>query len=196
MSGFKEIQFPPKVSFGAVGGLSWLTVITGVESGQEQRQQVLAQPLGRWEVAHAARRQADYELVRAHFNNVRGRAYGFRFKDWTDYTVSAAESHLSDSDGSPTQKQLAKAYTFGSEIFYRKLTKIVAGTFVATGGSGLSLDYTNGILQYSSLPTSFSCEFDVPARYDTDEMRAETIDKGRDGFIIGWSSIPIVAIRV
>lgn len=196
MSGFKEIRFPERISFGAVGGAGWLTDVVTLESGYETRNQVLAQPRGRWEVSHAARMPDDYHRLRAFFQAVRGRAYGFRFKDWTDYTVATTESAFIDSLGSPTQKQLAKRYTFGSETFDRRLTKIVANTFSAVGGSGLSLNYDTGILSYSSLPTAFSCQFDVPVRFDVDEMRAETIDKSGDDLIIGWSSIPIVEVRI
>lgn len=193
---FKEIRFPERISFGAVGGAGWLTDVVTLESGFETRNQVLAQPRGRWEVSHAARMPAQYKLLRAFFNAVRGRTYGFRFKDWTDYEVTAGEAVLLDSLGSPTQKQLAKRYTFGSETFDRRLTKIVANTFTAVGGSGVTLDYDTGLLTYSSEPTAFSCEFDVPVRFDVDELRAETINKSGDDLIIGWSSIPLVEVRV
>lgn len=194
---FKEIQFPSRISLGAIGGSGWLTTIVDVESGYEQRNQVLAQPRGRWEVSHAARKAQEYNALRAFFNAVRGRAYGFRFKDWTDFTVSSHEGVFLTSLGSPSQLQLAKRYEFGGEYFDRRLSKIVAGTFVAVGGSGVSLDYNTGLLSYSSAPSGFSCEFDVPARFDTDSMQAETITPQPDGtLLIGWSNIPIKEIRV
>ena len=191
---FKEIQFPEAISYGAVGGLYWNTRIVENEGGYEFRDKLLLQPRGRWDVAHAARLPAAYEPLRAFFYVVGGQADGFRFKDHTDYTVTSAESVLVAIDA--THKQLAKRYQYGAETFDRKLTKIVASTFVPTAGSGLSLDYNTGILTFASAPSSFTCEFDVPARFGTDEMRAETITRSGNLLVIGWSSIPIVAIRV
>ena len=197
MAGFKEIRFPPEISFGAVGGLYWLTRVVETEGGRERRDQVLTQPRGAWDVAHDARHPEYYELLRNFFISVRGQAFGFRFKDWTDYRVAAGDSVLVNSSGSPTQKQLAKRYTFQGESFDRQLSKIVAGTFSPVGGSGLSLDYDSGILTYSVAPSAFTCEFDVPARLGTDELRAEIIDVSSHGdYIIGWKSIPIIAVRV
>jgi uncharacterized protein (TIGR02217 family) len=190
---FKEIQFPVSISRGAIGGLSWQTRVVESATGYEFRDGLLLQPRGRWEVAHAARLPAAYEPLRAFFNAVRGRLFGFRFKDWSDYIVATPESALVTIDA--THAQLAKRYTFGAETFDRKLSKIVAATFVPTGGSGLSLDYNTGILTFSTAPTSFTLQFDVPARFDTDEMRGEIIDRSGSQFIMGWSSIPIVAIR-
>ena len=194
MAGFKEIRIPDAISYGAIGGLNWLTRVVEVESGHEYRDQVLVQPRGRWDVSYAARLPAAYEPLRAFFNNVRGRAYGFRFKDWTDFAVASADSQLVAIDS--THKQLAKRYTSGAETFDRTLKKIVSGTFSATGGSGLSLDYNTGILTFSVAPSAFTCEFDVPARFDTDEMRAEAITRSGGSLVVGWSSIPIIAIRV
>ena len=194
MAGFKEIQFPSEISFGGVGGLYWNTRIVENEGGYEFRDQLLLQPRGRWDVAHAARMPDEAALLVAFFNNVRGRAYGFRFKDHTDFQVTTATSHLAGIDA--THAQLCKRYLFGAETFDRELKKIVTGTFVPTGGTGITLDYNTGIVTYASAPSSFACEFDVPARFDTDEMRREAITKSGGNLITGWSSIPIVAIRV
>lgn len=191
---FREKRFPPAISFGAQGGLMWQTVIAENAGGYEYRDGLLVQPRGRWEVAHAARTPDKYEPLQAFFNIMRGRLHGFRFRDWSDYTVDAAESALVTIDG--THAQLAKRYTFDGETFDRKLVKVVSGSFAGTGGSGLSLDYNTGILTYSSAPSAFTCQFDVPARFDTDEMRGEIIDRSGADFIMGWSSIPIIAIRV
>lgn len=193
----KEIQFPPRISFGAVGGLNWKTRVVELESGYEYRDALLVQPRGRWEISHLARLPAVYEQIRAFHAIVQGKRYTFRFKDWTDYTVSHSESAFVVAAGSPAQLQLAKRYSFGAEYFDRKLSKIVQGSFSAVGGTGLSLDYNTGLLSYSSAPTAFTCEFDVPVRFDTDELRAEIINKTKDGeLLMGCSSIPIVAVRV
>lgn len=193
---FKEIQFPPKISMGATGGLGWLTDIVTLQSGFEQRNQTLAQPRGRWTVSHSARLAEKFNPLLAFINVVRGQTHGFRFKDWTDYTVAAGEGVFIAIDS--THKQLAKRYTFGAETFDRIIRKPVTGSVTLTGGTGTSIDYTTGIVTFSGAPSSWVGEFDVPARFGTDDMSADIIDRnGPNGdLIVGWSGIPIIELRV
>lgn len=192
---FLEIRFPERISLGAIGGLIWPLRRVRNAGGYVFRDPLSLQPEGHWEVSHAVRRPAQYKPLRAFWMAVNGGAYGFRFKDWTDYTVDDNESALIPI--STGVAQIAKRYQFGAEYFDRELQKIVPGTFVPVGGSGLSLDYDTGILTYGSAPTSFSLEFDCPCIFGTDEMRAETITPKPDGsLLIGWSNIPIDLIRI
>lgn len=188
---FMDIQFPPLISFGAVGGPLFLTDVTVVASGDEVRNQNWAVERLSYEVSHAARLEKDWRPLQAFFRIVRGRAYSFRFKDWTDYVCLAGSGVFLDADvGSPLGKQMYKVYRYGGQTYYRKITKPVTGKIV-TDATGL--DYTTGI---ATSGTYWSGEFDVHARFDTDEMRAETIDKNNEkGLIVGWSSIPIIGVK-
>lgn len=193
---FKDIRFPDRYHlFGVQGGAGWETQVNEVDSGFEYRIALLAQPRGRWEISHEAMTRRDFEELQAFWMIVRGRAYGFRFKDWLDYQVTASTSAFVVIDS--THAQLAKRYTFGSETFDRKLRKIVASSFSATGGSGLSLDATTGILTHSGLPSSFACEFDVPVRFDMDESPQQIAQKkqGAGNFIVNWPGIQLREIR-
>ncbi|MGA4923229.1 hypothetical protein, partial [Bacillus subtilis] len=59
--------------------------------------------------------------------------------------------------------------------------------------NAVNLDYTTGIADSG---TTWYGEFDIHCRFDTDAMRAETINKQDDGtYIVGWQSIPIVEVR-
>lgn len=194
MMTFLAERFPPKISFGANGGPGFLTDIVITNGGVESRDQTRSMELGSWEVSHAARLPAAYKPLQAFFRLAGGRANTFRFKDWTDYTVAANEGKFVMLTS--TTFQCVKRYTFGSQTFDRTIMLPVSPISV-TGGTVASISYTTGIVTMTSgTPTAWTGEFDILARFDTDRMRAETIDRNpRDGLIIGWSSIPIVEVR-
>lgn len=188
-------RFPDCVSFGAVGGAGFFTTVVTVESGHELRNRNREKALGRWEVSHDYMRPDEYEPLRSMFYAAAGRANGFRFRDHTDYTVISSESAFVTL--SPTTKQLAKLYTFGSSTYTRLIQKPDPDSVSFTGGSSLSLDYTTGILTHATAPTAWAGRFDVPARFDTDIMEAESMMRNKEGLLlISWRSIVIQEIRV
>ncbi len=198
MTAFIDVRFPVRVSMGAIGGPGFLTNIAIMESGAESRNQEWEWERGEWEVSQAAKLPVNYEPLQAFFRLVGGRAHSFRFKDWTDYICTSAQGFFVDSDGSPSGKQMVKRYTFGGFTVDRRITKPVHGTVIIQGVGSPSdngLDYSTGIV-YGGSPTSHSCEFDVCARFDTDKMRAEAINRNpEDGLIVTWQSIPIVEVK-
>lgn len=189
---FLDIRFPEKISLNAQGGPEFLTDIVIVASGFEARNQNWSKQRMRYDVAHAARREAEWRKLQAFFLVVAGRACSFRFKDWTDFECAAGDGVFIEDDtaGSPTVLQMHKRYTFAGQTYYRKITKPISGR-ITTNATGL--DYSTGI---AATGTSWYGEFDVHARFDTDSMQSETINKSPDGeLLIGWRSIPIVEVR-
>jgi uncharacterized protein (TIGR02217 family) len=138
------------------------------------------------------------ELI-SFFRARRGKAYGFRFKDWTDH--KATGQLLGTGDALQTQFQLVKHYPSGSVIEVRTITKPVAGTVkVYLDGtlqpSGWSVDTTTGLVTFGTplglgVEVSADFAFDVPVRFDTDHM-AVTIESYR---LHTWQQIPIVELR-
>lgn len=191
---FLDIRFPPKISLGATGGPEFRTDVIITASGAESRNQNWSAARSRYDVSHAARREAVWRELIAFFLMAAGKAYSFRFKDWTDYVCAVGEGSFISEAGSPsTGLQMVKEYTFGGNIYYRPITKPINGTITLVGGG--TLDYSTGIVDGGS-PTSWSGEFDIHARFDTDEMVHETINKMDDGeLLVGWRSIPIVEVR-
>jgi uncharacterized protein (TIGR02217 family) len=61
----------------------------------------------------------------------------------------------------------------------------------ATGGSGNAYMYPQ-----ASDALTWSGEFDVPCRFDTDQMRGTISNKSGGQYVVDWDSIPIVEIRV
>jgi len=201
MSFLESPRFPDRISFGATGGPAWLTNIVINNAGYEYRSQNWEHALCSYDVAHAARHSVDYVELRNFFRAVRGRMYGFRFKDWADYVVASGEGTFIPVgfDSPPTSWQMCKAYAAGSFTEYRKILKPVSGTVtVATSSGAATVDYITGVVTVSASgsPISWTGNFDVPCRFDTDQMRGEIIDKEGNNFIMGWQAIPIREIRV
>ena len=111
------IRFPPRISFGAVGGPRFKTSVAAMASGAESRTQEWELERGEWSVSHTARRPEDWEPLLSFFRQAAGMANTFRFKDWTDYICAQGAGLFVATTGSPTQKQMVKRYKF-SEWFF------------------------------------------------------------------------------
>jgi uncharacterized protein (TIGR02217 family) len=178
MSSFHEVRFPDNIAYGATGGPEFATTV---------------------DVASRLKKQAQIEELIAFFRARRGKAYGFRFKDWTDYRPTG--QLLGTGDDTQTQFQLVKQYPSGNVIEVRTITKPVAGTVkVYLDGveqlSGWSVNATTGLVTFGMPPAvgvdvTAAFEFDVPVRFDTDHM-AVTIESYR---LHAWQQIPIVELR-
>jgi uncharacterized protein (TIGR02217 family) len=104
--------------------------------------------------------------------------------------------------GSVKTFQLVKNYTSGGVIEARTIAKPVAGTVVvyrngALATSGVSTNTATGVVTFSSAPSAgviitADFEFDVPARFDSDQM-----DITIETYALGsWGQVPVVEIRV
>ena len=197
---FHEIQFPNDIAYGATGGPEFATSIVATASGYEQRNINWSAARGRWDVASGLKKQTQLDTLIAFFRARKGRAHGFRFKDWTDYKATAQA--LGTGNGTITTFQLIRTYSSGGNTDVRTITKPVAGTvkvYLASVQqmSGWSVNTTTGVITFSSAPgngvtVSADYEFDVPVRFDTDRM-AVTIEQIN---LHQWSGIGIVEIRV
>ena len=200
MPAFHEVQFPPAISYGASGGPGYLTTVVATASGHEYRNANWAAARGRWNVASGLKKREQVAELIAFFRARRGRAHGFRFKDWTDYQGLAQV--LGTGNGSLKTFQLVKNYVSGGVTESRTIAKPVAGTIkVYRNGvlvtSGVSVDTATGAVTFTTAPgagviVTADYEFDVPVRFDTDQMNVtiETYDLGT------WAQVPIVEIRV
>jgi len=205
---FHEIRFPDNISRGARGGPERRTQIVELASGDEERNASWANSRRRYDAVYGIRRADDLAAVVAFFEARNGRLYGFRWKDWGDYksclpsgVPSATDQGIGAGDGATTAFQLVKAYTSGAQTWTRTITKPVAGTVtVALNGiaqaSGWSVDTTTGLVTFTTAPVSSVAitagfEFDVPVRFDTDQLDV-THDLERLGSI---TSIPLIEVR-
>lgn len=197
---FHEVQFPPKIAYGASGGPEFSTSITTTQAGFEQRNINWLKSRGRWDVSTGIKNKADMDAVIAFFRARFGKAYGFRFKDWSDY--QAVGQNIGTGDSVLTAFQLTKTYVSGSNIYVREIKKPVTSTVTIYLNSvlqisGYSIDHDTGIVTFSVAPgvgvlVTADYDFDVPVRFDTD-MLAVRID-GPAQYL--WDSIPIVETRI
>lgn len=188
---FIETRFPDDISYGATGGAGFNTDVIVVNSGFEQRNATWQDSKCMFDVSHGVRTQAQLNILIAFFRVMKGRANGFRFKDWTDFEVATGEGVLTSIDA--THFQLWKRYTTAATNHDREITKPVNGTLIITGGTVASVDYATGIVTMTTgTPTSWTGEFDIPCRFDTDQMKTSMIHLNT----FSWGSIPVVEIRV
>jgi uncharacterized protein (TIGR02217 family) len=197
MTGFHEVRFPDAVARGATGGPQFVTEVVTLASGFEERNQRWAQARGRWDISTGIRTREQMAEVIAFFRARKGRAHGFRFKDWQDFEAVDAEC-LATAD--PTVWQLAKHYVSGPAEELRRIVKPVAATvIVRVGGNvqteGYTLDAATGRIAFAAPPSiapRADFEFDVPVRFDTDQIAVTT--RHFDSAIV--PSIPLVEIKL
>ena len=108
------------------------------------------------------------------------------------------------TDGGTTSSfQLRKAYGDAGNSFIRDIRKPVTGTVVVYADgfatSDVSVNVTTGIVTLGTalratagVVISASCAFDVPVRFDIDQMKVSIDDY--DNFT--WGQIPLIEVRV
>lgn len=191
---FMDITFPNAVGRGATGGPGFSTTVVTLASGDENRNSNWAKARGNWDISTGIRTRAQMADVIAHFYVVGGKAYSFRFKDWSDY--DAADVTMVAI--STTVFQIVKRYVRGAGEYVRTITKPVAGTVVIkVSGSPvtpLSIDYLTGRVSFAAAPAATpkaTFQFDVPVRFDTDKLPVQT--NTHDQMVV--SQIDLIEVR-
>jgi len=207
MTAFHEVQFPPSISYGATGGPTFNTSILTLASGYERRNINWEKTRAVYDVAHGLKTQAELNALLKFFYARNGRAYGFRYKDWADYQLpfdgDALPVFMTTDGGTTSSFQLRKAYGDAGNSFIRDIRKPVAGTVVVHADgfmtSDVSVDVTTGIVTLGTalrattgIVIAASCTFDVPVRFDIDQMKVSIDDY--DNFT--WGQIPLIEVRV
>lgn len=198
---FVETRFPTDIAYGSAGGPEYSTDVVIMQSGYEQRNSNWSQARVRYNVAYGIKTQTQLDTLIAFFRARKGRADGFRFKDWTDYKVTG--QLIGTGNGSLTSFQLVKTYASGAISETRIINKPVSGTLkiylggVLQSGSAYSVNTTTGVITFTTAPGSSVAvtadfEFDIPARFDTDRLSATLESYGANSV----DEIPVVEIRV
>lgn len=212
---FQEVQFPAGISQGAVGGPRFNTTILALSSGAEHRNINWTGRRGEWDVSTGLRTQTQIEELLDFFHARFGRAYGFRFKDWSDYQCPRWYATPGDlfalplwmtTVGSTTRTfQLTKTYEDAGGTYTRLIQKPVTGTLALYNNgvpmvptTDFTVDTTTGIVTISTAIATVAgqlitgnCEFDVPCRFDTDDMKITTTTTNN----FSWGPVPVVEIR-
>ena len=149
---FFETRFPEDISYGSAGGPQWKTDVIVVDSGRDQRNQRWSNTRHEYDVAYGVKTQADLKSLIEFFMEMRGRAYGFRYKDPLFNSVT---DEALTPDGSPTI-QLIKTFGNGFNDYEYTIKKPVAGITMERNGAsytGFTLDTTTGIVTLDPLTT-------------------------------------------
>lgn len=201
---FIEERMPICQSFGTAGGPEFSTDVITVDSGYERRNENWEESRGRWDIVQNTLNRSETLQMIAFFRSVKGKAVGFRFKDWTDY--EADNELIGTGTGSEDTFQLKKTYTTSTASSERTITKPVQGTVeifvnsvLKTETTHYTIDYATGIVTFTggNEPANghevrWTGEFDVPVRFDVDQFSASQDSHNN----ISIPNLPIVEIRV
>lgn len=188
---FHETRFPLDVALAGRGGPKRRTDIVVTASGREERNARWADSRRRYDAGYGVRTLAALYQVLAFFEERRGRLYGFRFRDRLDYssrgpgmTIGPLDQRIGTGDGAKAEFQLTKTYGGDFAPWTRIIAKPVAGSVrVAVDGAerragvDLDIDPTSGVAIFrpgrvppAGAAVTAGFEFDVPVRFDTDEL--------------------------
>ncbi len=219
---FEETQFPDGISYGAKGGPRFNTGVVVASSGFEQRNVNWTAARGEWDVAHGLKTTAEAAELIAFFRAMRGRATGFRFKDWSDYRhdmtdpLNATPHSFFQGDGVTVNIQLAKVYQVGTSSITRDITKPIDGTFTLYTGAGApiiwfpltevpsspaafeyTIDYTTGAILLGGTPPTSAFFTGWTGEFDVPvRFDTDSMDVVIDNFDSHNWQVPVVEIRV
>lgn len=195
MTGFHDVRFPDAIARGAIGGPEFSTDVIAVASGYEQRNVNWSAARAKFDISTGIRTREQMAEVIAFFRARRGRAYGFRFRDWNDFEATG-EALASTAD--PLVWQLRKQYVSGPSAEQRAITKPEIGTVVVRVDGdpvAVTVDHLTGLVTF---PTALAAQpyadfsFDVPVRFDADHLPVTAVAY----HIQQVSSIQLVEVRV
>jgi uncharacterized protein (TIGR02217 family) len=184
-------------------------VIQEAISGNEQRFAQWTKCRGVGDLSYGLLKSADplgdfaaiLAMYRAHF----AKLYPWRFKDWGDYT--ATDERFGTGDGTTSIFQLTKTYdpslillgSAGTRLYVRNITLLATAVAPVIKVDGvtktLTTDYvisSSGVVTFTSPPANlkpltWTGEFDVPVRFDTDQLPVVL----NESDLISLRSIPI-----
>lgn len=202
MADFHEVVFPEDISYGSSGGPGFNTTVIELSSGAEQRNINWSELRAKYDASHGVKTREQMEELQEFFIARRGKAFGFRFKDWMDYQIT--DQLIGVGTGAASLPcQAKKTYEPVSGYgFDRIIRKLVPGSVVVSVNgvinAGAVVNANTGIITPSVfVPVGHevrivSAEYHVPVRFDIDEMSI-THD---DWELMSWPSIPLVELKV
>lgn len=201
---FHEVRLPARLAFGSTGGVERRTEVVTLASGFERRSTPWAHGRRRYLIGAGVRSLDDAAALIAFFEGRRGRLYGFRFRDFTDFkscapsgVVTPADQPLGVGDGAAAAFTLTKTYA----DLARPVAKPVAGTVrIAVDGAetgAFTVDTTTGLVTFDDPPgegavLTAGFEFDVPVRFDADRIDV-TLESFEAGRVV---AVPLIELRI
>lgn len=197
---FFDERFPDEIAQGATGGPRWKTTKNRATGGARFANKDWSDALHYFEVSQAIKTLEDFALLRSFFYVVAGAFDGFRFKDFTNFTVAHAVGVLQAT--APSIYQMFKAERYGSREYLRKILKPVSGSVTVwrtrsavTTTITPSIDYATGLVTVSGHVVgdtyAWTGEFDVPVNFVDDSMETAQQMSSDDSLLMSWPSIQL-----
>lgn len=212
---FFDCEFPRAIGFIATGGDSFMTQVNEGFSGVEQRNRNWSKSKRRFQLPFNGKTFEYYQLTRAFFLNVGGRADAFRFFWPLDSSVSGQS--LGAGNAVKTVFQLVKTYTVGGRTYSMDITKPIMSTVQNFKGEFLTdtvrvyldaaeqvlhtdfeVNASTGEITFDSAPgngvaVTADCEFHIPVRFDVDSMQdVQILSHDLD---VKWPNVSLIEDR-
>lgn len=218
---FHEVEFPRNISYGSSFGPTFSTDVVTLPNGAEQRNVNWEYPRCKGNLTSGLKTEGNFKQFLDFFVARQGRAYGFRYYDWFDHhgqfewlgdsgtQFQLRKWYVSGNVGlirkivKPITGSISVVKLDISSLSIDGLTdgeKALIFQTECEAGHGTSVaftvDVTTGVITLSNaIPSNNVCcasfDFDVPVRFDTDEMSANyELFKA-----YGWNDIPVVELK-
>lgn len=186
MTAFHDVRFPVEVAFGATGGPVRKTEIVRLASGAEARNSRWAHSRRSFNAGTGIKTLDQLSEVISFFEERRGALHSFRYRDPLDFKscrpseqVQGTDQALGVGDATRTDFTLVKHYGSTGQGYERPISHPVAGSvLVAVNGTPIdqsAFDVIGNLVRLNVAPASGELvsagfEFDVPVRFDIDEL--------------------------
>ena len=211
---FIETRFDDKIAYGSTAIPSYSTRVKTSAAGYESRNENWSETRLMFDLSTGIKTREDLDHLIEFFHAVKGRAIGFRFKDWSDFTSKGAYDIPAFDDqvifgpaigGETGPFQLIKTYVAGSTSTIRTIRKPVNGTVLMGAGptgspvlidpANYSVDYTTGEVTLTNpliagdyVTSGF--EFDEAVRFNSDSISVVL-----DAYKVGNASVDVIQVR-
>ena len=174
--------FPISIAYGTTMSVEHKTAVFEAMSGKEQRNVLWANGRVSGDVATGIQTEADLNKLVALFRNVKGRAYPFAIRDWSDYKLE--NQQIGVGDGTTTDYQIIKTYDDGISSYTRDIRVIEPGSITqinvgAVVDTNFNVDLNTGIVSFAVAPPAGdavvipSGRFFVKCRFNTDKLQIQ-----------------------
>lgn len=185
-----DIEFPHDIAQGCQGTLERRDEVVLLSSGHEETNQRWVHARRSWNAGLGLRSGDDLAKVVTIFEEVRGRANSFRFRDWPDWRTSASEKGpitptdqpIGTGDGVQTGFQLVKRYGVINPYLRPIALPHVSALRIAVNGvevtTGWSVSPVGGLVTFDAAPAASAIltagfTFDVPVRFGESTLSTE-----------------------
>ncbi|MCG9891088.1 MAG: DUF2460 domain-containing protein [Thermosynechococcaceae cyanobacterium MS004] len=192
------MQLDLGINYGAVSTYRYNTNGITLGNGAEQRNCNWIQPLARYQIGDKRLNRQERQAILDVAIEAKGSAQTLRWKDWCDFKTEGA-TLLGLGDGVKTRFQVVKIYECDEYKVVRPITRPRSIKLLA--GDAHTVDLETGVITFATPPPAnfpvviMPFEFDVPVRFEADELSLRFDAWTEDDDIFTLSSTSLVEVR-